>query len=189
MKTRSGSKLALVVGSAAVALLALLSLGVGCGGTYENGPPPVGATPAPSPAPPAATSTASTAEAASAPPASTSVSTARSAEKPKSVVARHILVQWMGTKRADTKIVRTRDQARAVAEEVLRRAKAGESFPRLVLDFSDEPNAGQRGGSLGRFRRGDMDKEFEAAAFALAPGEISGVVETPFGFHIIQRLE
>jgi NIMA-interacting peptidyl-prolyl cis-trans isomerase 1 len=95
----------------------------------------------------------------------------------------------MGTKRADAKIVRTRDQAHAVAEEVLKRLKGGESFTRLVIDFSDEPNAGQRGGSLGRFRRGDMDKEFEAAAFALAPGETSGIVETPFGFHIIQRLE
>ena len=164
-----------------------------CGGTYENGPPPGGAS-TPSAAIASGASSASSASSASPPdtaPATSGTSpTERPAtDKPKSIVARHILIQWMGTKRADAKVVRTREQALAVAEEVLKRAKAGESFARLVIDFSDEPNAGQRGGSLGRFHRGDMDKEFEAAAFALAPGEISGVVETPFGFHIIQRTE
>jgi parvulin-like peptidyl-prolyl isomerase len=95
----------------------------------------------------------------------------------------------MGCEHAATNVVRTRDQARAVAEEVLKRAKAGEDFGKLAVEFSDEPNAGQRGGSLGRFGRGMMVKGFEDAAFALQPGEISGIVETGFGFHIIQRTE
>ena len=95
----------------------------------------------------------------------------------------------MGCRAADANIVRTREQAHAVAEEVLRRLKAGEDFQRVVLDYSDEPNAGQRGGALGRFGHGAMDKQFEQAAFALAPGQISDIVETPFGFHVIQRLE
>jgi parvulin-like peptidyl-prolyl isomerase len=95
----------------------------------------------------------------------------------------------MGCKRADTNIVRTKEQARSVAQEVLRRLKAGEDFARVVLDYSDEPNAGQRGGSLPPFSRGSMDKAFEDAAFSLAPGELSGIVESEFGFHVIQRLE
>jgi NIMA-interacting peptidyl-prolyl cis-trans isomerase 1 len=95
----------------------------------------------------------------------------------------------MGCDHAAASVVRTRDQAHAVAEEVLRKAKAGDDFARLALDYSDEPNASARGGSLGRFGHGQMVKAFEEAAFALAPGEISGIVETPFGYHVIQRTE
>jgi NIMA-interacting peptidyl-prolyl cis-trans isomerase 1 len=95
----------------------------------------------------------------------------------------------MGCQNTAPSVVRTRDQARAVAEDVLRRARGGEDFARLAVEFSDEPNAGARGGSLGRFGHGAMVKEFEEAVFALAPGEISGIVESPFGFHVIQRTE
>ena len=95
----------------------------------------------------------------------------------------------MGCDHAAPSVVRTRDQAYAVAQDVLRRAKAGEDFARLTVEFSDEPNAGQRGGSLGRFGHGQMVKAFEDAAFALKPGELSPIVETGFGFHVIQRTE
>jgi parvulin-like peptidyl-prolyl isomerase len=95
----------------------------------------------------------------------------------------------MGSERAPTSVVRSRDQARAVAEEVLRRAKAGDDFARLAIEFSDEPGAGGRGGSLGRFGHGQMVPAFEAAAFKLEIGQISEIVESPFGFHIIQRTE
>jgi hypothetical protein len=108
---------------------------------------------------------------------------------PKTIVARHVLVQWMGSERVDPAVVRNREQARAVAEEVLRRVRAGEDFARLVVEFSDEPRAGARGGSLGRFGRGVMAPAFEEAAFALKRGQISGVVESSFGFHVIERLE
>jgi parvulin-like peptidyl-prolyl isomerase len=108
---------------------------------------------------------------------------------PAQISARHILIQWMGAQQAEPSVVRTRDQAMRVAEDVLRRARSGEDFARLAVEFSDEPGAGHRGGSLGRFGHGQMVKEFEDAVFALEPGEISGIVESPFGFHIIQRTE
>jgi len=111
------------------------------------------------------------------------------AEKSTRIGARHVLIQWIGCDRAPTSVVRTREQARKVAEDVLARAKRGEDLARLAVEFSDEPGASSRGGSLGRFGRGQMVGAFEEAAFRLKPGEISEIVETPFGFHIIQRTE
>ncbi len=70
---------------------------------------------------------------------------------------------------------------------MLQRLHRGEPFEKLVQEYSDEPGAAQRHGDLGMFRRGDMVKAFSEAAFSLKPGEISGIVESPFGFHIIQR--
>lgn len=123
-------------------------------------------------------------------PAGTGTSTTKTnVDPPTKIGARHVLVQWMGSERAPTAVVRSREQARAVAEEVLRRAKAGDDFARLAIEFSDEPGAGARGGSLGRFGHGQMVPAFEAAAFKLEIGQISDIVESPFGFHIIQRTE
>jgi peptidyl-prolyl cis-trans isomerase NIMA-interacting 1 len=111
------------------------------------------------------------------------------ADPPKKIGARHVLVQWMGSERAPTSVVRSRDQALAVAQQVLKRAKAGDDFARLAIEFSDEPGAGGRGGSLGRFSKGQMVPAFEAVAFKLEVGQISEIVETPFGYHVIQRTE
>ena len=72
---------------------------------------------------------------------------------------------------------------------ILERARAGEDFAALAREFSDDYATRQAGGDTGFFHRGQMAPAFEEAAFALQPGEISDVVETSFGVHIIKLEE
>lgn len=81
-----------------------------------------------------------------------------------------------------------RDSARARASEALERARAGEDFEELVAEYSDEPGAAERGGLLQPGRAGSWVPEFWRAAEDLAEGEISEVVASEYGFHVI-RLE
>ncbi len=79
-----------------------------------------------------------------------------------------------------------RDSVMQLAKSVRARAVAGEDFGKLAEKYSEDPGSKDKGGELGFFSRGQMVAPFEEAAFKLQPGEISDVVETPFGLHIIK---
>ncbi|HEY8204375.1 MAG TPA: peptidylprolyl isomerase [Pyrinomonadaceae bacterium] len=101
------------------------------------------------------------------------------------VHARHILIS-IKSPDAPSEGGLDKAQARAKAEEVLKRVKAGENFESLAKEYSTDPGSKESGGDLGWFGRGRMVPEFEKAAFALQPGQTSEIVESPFGFHIIK---
>ncbi|NOX67275.1 MAG: parvulin peptidyl-prolyl isomerase, partial [Chlorobi bacterium] len=82
-----------------------------------------------------------------------------------------------------------KEKAREFAESLLDSLKNGADFAVLATKYSDDPGSRAQGGDLGLVQRGVFYPEFEAEAFALKEGEISGVVESPVGFHIIQLLE
>lgn len=101
-------------------------------------------------------------------------------DQPEQVKASHILVKVDPEATPEAKA-----EAKKKIEDILKQVKAGGDFAALAKEHSDCPSAAQ-GGDLGAFGRGQMVKEFEEAAFAMKPGEISGVVETQFGYHIIK---
>jgi parvulin-like peptidyl-prolyl isomerase len=145
------------------------------------------------PAPPAAAASSTAASATAAPSSepATSASSAPTASAstppPTEIAAQHVLVAYKGAKRAPAGVTRSKADAKTRAEEVVAKAKAGDDFTSLVKSYSEDPEAQSRLGSLGKFGRDKFDKPFSDAAFALRVGEVSGVVETPFGFHVIKR--
>ena len=98
--------------------------------------------------------------------------------------ARHILLQFEGTSRSNA--TRTKEEALAVMGRINNRLSKGETFEDLAKEFTDDPSGKDNGGDLGWFGWGKMVGPFQETAFKLQPGEVSDVVETPFGFHIIK---
>ncbi|MFH1710326.1 MAG: peptidylprolyl isomerase [bacterium] len=98
----------------------------------------------------------------------------------KEIKARHILViPKSGDKGGDL-------EAKAKAEELLLKIKKGENFSTLAAKYSDDQGSSRNGGDLGFFTTGMMVPEFEKAAFLLRPGEVSDIVKTQYGYHIIK---
>lgn len=103
------------------------------------------------------------------------------------VSARHILIAFKGSPAAQPgKPEITEEQAKAKAEELRAKIAAGASFEELAKTESDDTGSGANGGSLGEFNRGQMVPEFEKAAFEAKVGEVTPVVRTQFGYHIIK---
>jgi hypothetical protein len=105
------------------------------------------------------------------------------------VSAAHLLVSYKGSLRAGENITRTKEEAKKRAQEALAKARKGTPFEKVVAEYTDEPGGAARGGKLGTFPRQAMVKPFADAAFALKPGQISELVETDFGYHVILRTE
>jgi peptidyl-prolyl cis-trans isomerase D len=105
---------------------------------------------------------------------------------PESVSVSHILIKTPPAGpdgKVDQKAV---DAAKAKAQDILKQVKAGANFAELAKKYSDDPGSAKNGGSLGPIQRGRTVPEFEKVAFSLPKGQISDLVQTTYGFHIIK---
>jgi peptidyl-prolyl cis-trans isomerase C len=102
------------------------------------------------------------------------------------VKARHILIAPKGSAAAQPGKELTDEQAKAKAEDLRKQIVAGANFEELAKKESDDTGSGARGGDLGSFGHGQMVPEFEQAAFSAKVGDVTPVVKTQFGYHIIK---
>ncbi len=104
------------------------------------------------------------------------------------VEASHILISYKGAMKAGDGVSRTKEESKKYAEEILEKVKeGGKEFSEYAKEFSDEPGAESSGGYLGYFEKIQMVPEFGEAAFRMEVGQISDIVETEFGYHIINK--
>jgi len=108
-------------------------------------------------------------------------------EKPELVRAAHILIGTRDADGGDMSDEKKKEQL-ALAEKILKRARDGEDFGKLAAEFSEDPGSKDKGGEY-TFPRGQMVPEFESVAFSQSTNQISDVVTTQFGYHIIKTLE
>jgi hypothetical protein len=113
----------------------------------------------------------------------------RRPNEPEKIGVKHVLVKYAGAKKASADIKRSQGDACLRALEARKRLQAGDPFADVVKEYSDEAGAVSREGSLGTIKRGDVVPAFADAAFELGANEVSHVVETEFGYHIILRTE
>lgn len=100
--------------------------------------------------------------------------------QPKRVKVRHILI------RADAKDAEASAKAKQKAESVQKEAAGGKDFSQLAKQYSEDPGTKDRGGEIGFITKGMVVPEFEQAAFSMKVGEVSPVIQTPYGFHILK---
>ena len=109
-------------------------------------------------------------------------------DQPETVRAAHILVTTVDLTAKQPLPPEQQKAQRTLIEALLKRVRAGEDFGKLAKEFSQDPGSKDRGGEY-VFSRGKMALEFEAAAFGMSPGQVSDVVTTKFGYHLIKVLE
>ena len=100
------------------------------------------------------------------------------------IQASHVLVSYVNTQNSSSLL--TKAEALERIQDLKSQVLSGMSFSEIATEFSDCPSA-EKGGDLGKFGRGAMVKAFDIAAFELEVGEVSEVVETEFGYHLIHR--
>lgn len=104
-------------------------------------------------------------------------------QQDKTASVRHILLLTQGKSDQDKQEIHKK------MEDILTRAKGGEDFAALAKQYSEDPGSKDNGGLYEDFGRGQMAKPFEDASFSIPVGEISGIVETQYGYHIIQVVD
>jgi len=110
-------------------------------------------------------------------------------EEPEKVHVEHILLMTIDPATRTPLTTNTVAAKRKQIDDLLKQIKGGADFATLARQYSEDPGSKANGGELPKFGRGDMVPEFEAAAFALSPGQVSDVVTTMYGFHIIKLLD
>jgi hypothetical protein len=108
--------------------------------------------------------------------------------EPPRIGVKHVLVRHANAERAEG-ATRTREEACLRAMEARDKLGAGAEFSKIVEEYSDEAGAASREGSLGAIERGDVLPPFADAAFELEVNQLSDVIETKYGFHLILRTE
>ena len=110
-------------------------------------------------------------------------------EEPEKVHVRHILLMTIDPSAGVSLTTNAVAAKRKLIDEIQKRVTGGEDFAALAKQYSEDPGSKEKGGELQSFARGDMVPEFEAAAFALKAGQVSDVITTKYGFHVIKGID
>jgi hypothetical protein len=141
---------------------------------------------------PAGTASATTAAVPTASAAAVPTASASAAPKlPEREIAgaQHVLVAYKGAELADKTVTRSKNEAKKRAEEALGKIKKDKMpFEEAAKKYSDDPGSKNIGGAIGNFEKNAMPEAFSKATFGMQVGDVSDVVETPRGFHIIKRV-
>lgn len=109
-------------------------------------------------------------------------------ERPETVRAAHILISTVDKASQQPISADKKKEKEKLAKDVKARAEKGEDFAKLAKEFSEDPGSKDKGGEY-TFARGEMVPEFETAAFSLKTNQVSAVVETRYGYHVIKTLQ
>ncbi len=110
-------------------------------------------------------------------------------QEPEKTHVRHILLMTIDPQARQPLSTNTVAAKRKQMDDIVKRIKDGEDFAALAKQYSEDPGSKENGGELPKFGHGDMVPEFEAAAFALKPGQVSDVITTMYGYHLIKAID